>query len=75
MTKFRFLSRAVLTTLWLGLVLFWTTMAVACEDPRPSSPLANQALNEKPVKVYLLSGQSNMVGIGQVSSGGTRWGA
>lgn len=30
---------------------------------------------EKPVKVYILSGQSNMVGIGQVSGGGIRWGA
>ncbi|MDG1873434.1 MAG: sialate O-acetylesterase [Mariniblastus sp.] len=29
---------------------------------------------EKPVKVYILSGQSNMVGIGQVTGGGTRWG-
>ena len=28
----------------------------------------------KPVKVYILSGQSNMVGIGQVTGGGTRWG-
>jgi len=26
------------------------------------------------VKVYILSGQSNMVGIGQVTGGGTRWG-
>ena len=30
---------------------------------------------QKPVKVYILAGQSNMVGIGQVDSGGTRWGA
>ncbi len=29
---------------------------------------------EKPVKVYILSGQSNMVGIGQVTGGGSRWG-
>lgn len=29
---------------------------------------------EAPVKVYILSGQSNMVGIGQVDGGGTRWG-
>ena len=29
---------------------------------------------EKPVKVYILSGQSNMVGIGQVSGAGSRWG-
>jgi alpha-galactosidase len=28
-----------------------------------------------PVKVYVLAGQSNMVGIGQVTGGGTRWGA
>ena len=30
---------------------------------------------DKPVKVYILSGQSNMVGIGQVTGGGVRWGA
>lgn len=29
---------------------------------------------ENPVKVYILSGQSNMVGIGQVDGGGSRWG-
>jgi Carbohydrate esterase, sialic acid-specific acetylesterase len=28
---------------------------------------------EKPVKVYILAGQSNMVGIGQVTSGSNRW--
>jgi hypothetical protein len=27
-----------------------------------------------PVKVYVIAGQSNMVGIGQVTGGGTRWG-
>ncbi len=27
------------------------------------------------VKVYILAGQSNMVGIGQVNGGGTRWGS
>jgi len=30
--------------------------------------------NNSPVKVYILSGQSNMVGIGQVDGGGKRWG-
>lgn len=30
--------------------------------------------SEKPVQVYILSGQSNMVGIGQVTSGNSRWG-
>jgi len=33
------------------------------------------AAADKPVKVYILSGQSNMVGIGQVSGGGSRWGS
>ena len=37
-------------------------------DPDNKPPAA-----DKPVKVYILSGQSNMVGIGQVSGGGTRW--
>jgi alpha-galactosidase len=37
--------------------------------------LGSVALAEKaPVKVYILSGQSNMVGIGQVDGGGSRWG-
>lgn len=36
--------------------------------------LAPAAHAEKPVKVYILAGQSNMVGIGQVDGGGTRWG-
>jgi alpha-galactosidase len=30
---------------------------------------------DQPVKVYILSGQSNMVGIGQVTGGGSRWGS
>jgi hypothetical protein len=30
--------------------------------------------NTAPVKVYILAGQSNMVGIGQVTGGGSRWG-
>ena len=38
--------------------------------------IASQAgAADRPVKVYILSGQSNMVGIGQVTGGGTRWGA
>jgi len=32
------------------------------------------AAADEPVKVYILSGQSNMVGIGQVTGGGSRWG-
>ena len=40
-----------------------------------SSATAETPDNNKPVKVYILSGQSNMVGIGQVSGGGVRWGS
>ncbi len=36
--------------------------------------LSMTALQAKPVKVYILAGQSNMVGIGQVSGSGLRWG-
>jgi len=35
----------------------------------PDAPIA-----DGPVQVYILSGQSNMVGIGQVDGGGSRWG-
>jgi alpha-galactosidase len=38
-------------------------------DPDTKPPVTN-----KPVKVYILSGQSNMVGIGQISGGSRRWG-
>lgn len=38
-----------------------------------AAPLA--AAEQQPVKVYILSGQSNMVGIGQVAGGGSRWGS
>jgi len=38
-------------------------------DPDTKPPV-----NNKPVKVYILSGQSNMVGIGQISGGSSRWG-
>jgi len=38
-------------------------------DPDGKAPASN-----KPVKIYIMSGQSNMVGIGQISGGTTRWG-
>lgn len=42
--------------------------------PCTLSAQADQAKDQAPVKVYILAGQSNMVGIGQVSSGRSRWG-
>lgn len=48
-------------------------LAIACVAmPRVSD--ADDS-NDKPVKVFILSGQSNMVGAGKVSGGGTRWGS
>jgi len=38
-------------------------------DPDSTPPAADQ-----PVKVYILAGQSNMVGMGDISGGSSRWG-
>lgn len=38
-------------------------------DPDTKPPVVN-----KPVKVYILSGQSNMVGMGDIRGGSSRWG-
>ena len=40
----------------------------------PAAKIVADAARPGPVKVYILSGQSNMVGIGQVTGGGSRWG-
>ena len=37
--------------------------------------VANAESNDKPIKVIILSGQSNMVGAGQVTGGNSRWGS
>ena len=45
------------------------------ERPNESpEELSKPPATDKPVKVYILSGQSNMGGSGQVSGGSTRWG-
>ncbi len=44
-------------------------------DLQSLSTAADAPAVDAPVQVYILSGQSNMVGIGQVSGGGTRWGS
>ena len=42
-------------------------------DPLPD-PDGKPADSTKPVKVFILMGQSNMVGMGDISGGGSRWG-
>lgn len=54
----------------LGIVLPSALAQIPKQLPDPDSKPPDKS---KPVKVYILSGQSNMVGIGQISGGGTRW--
>ena len=54
----------------------WLRAMLAAVLALHALPAAGQnAAPGKPVKVYILSGQSNMVGIGQVNSGSVRWGS
>ncbi len=50
----------------IGVMICWTVLLVGVDSGHAA---------EKPVQVYILSGQSNMVGIGQVTGGGSRWGS
>lgn len=56
------------------LLLLTVQFSIAKEIPKQlPDPDNKPPTTKKPVKVYILSGQSNMVGIGQVGGGGTRW--
>ena len=60
----------------LGLLLLQSIVqtAVAVDIPKQlPAPDSKPPSKNKPVKVYILAGQSNMVGIGQVSGGTVRW--
>ena len=59
----RYLSRAVSTTI----------AVTACFLPLRVATAESPSTDNLPVKVYILSGQSNMVGIGQVGGGSVRW--
>ena len=52
----------LLVTIWL-----LTTAVSSAQDKQPAS-------SSEPIKVFILSGQSNMVGAGKVDSGSRRWG-
>ena len=51
----------------VSLIFFMHSISVA-------EKLGNGAVNSKPISVYILSGQSNMVGAGKVDGGSSRWG-
>jgi len=71
------IAKTIDLSLLAGFLLFHLAAPVSAEEipaqlPRPgTAPPAR----DKPVKVYILSGQSNMVGMGDISGGSSRWGA
>jgi hypothetical protein len=68
--KKRFLLPLALLA-WTGLSLAALAKEIPAQLPDPdNSPPAT----DKPVKVYILSGQSNMVGMGDINGPSTRWG-
>jgi len=56
-------ASCLLAAICLGIAVF------AIADATASDP------GDKPIQVYILSGQSNMVGAGKVTGGGGRWGS
>ena len=56
--------------LLFGLAIAQSTVASSLPDPDGKTGDAT-----RPVKVYILSGQSNMVGAGKVDGGSSRWGS
>ena len=53
---------------------FLVSLSVSSILPFANGQETEKAIVKGPVKVFILSGQSNMVGAGQVSGGGGRWG-
>ncbi len=62
-----------MTTQWRKLAVRTAMNLWAMGLMLPAMSLAEPATGGKPVKVYIMSGQSNMVGIGQVTSESLRW--
>ena len=56
------------------LSLLGLAVALQASPTEPEGRAVEQLSPEEPVQVYILSGQSNMVGIGQVRGRSTRWG-
>ena len=57
-----------------GLLLFVQSASAKEVPSQLPDPNGKPPASDKPVKVYIMSGQSNMVGIGQISGGSSRWG-
>ena len=61
------------TALALTVSVLMATTAAAMRPVQLPDSDDEPAAAAKPVQVYILSGQSNMVGIGQISGGSRRW--
>ena len=57
----------------VALVLIVQSVTAKVIPAQLPDPDTKPPATDKPVKVYILSGQSNMVGIGQISGGSSRW--
>jgi len=67
-------TKTLLTLAVLALMLIVQSTAAKEIPAQLPDPDTKPPVTNKPVKVYILSGQSNMVGIGQISGGTSRWG-
>lgn len=71
MQRYRTRSAFLLAAALIALL----TLPVAAQIPDPLPDPDNQPVDRtKPVKVFILLGQSNMVGMGDISGGSSRWG-
>ena len=68
-------GQSILSAATVAMTLFCAPSLLAQVPDQLPDPDGRPAAQTKPVKVYILSGQSNMVGIGQVTGGGSRWGS
>ena len=56
---------------WTSIFLNVSAKDIPAQLPDPDN---TPPATDRPVKVYILSGQSNMVGMGDINGGSTRWG-
>ena len=66
--------KAVLSSVALVMALLVTPATAADVPGQLSDPDSKPADRTKPVKVFILMGQSNMVGMGDISGRSSRWG-
>ena len=66
-------TRTVLTLAAMVMAIFILPVTAQEIPAQLPDPDGKPPATNKPVKVYIMSGQSNMVGIGQVSGGFSRW--